>query len=887
MGDWERILMELNESDPMDFCKEFFEVKTLLEYCNDYVQCYVNISSRDCTEKLLNEIKTRMQSAFIRWGCLTKDLKSLPNAYSTLRQIVMLLILNTDITYHIDLKEQKYIAHVIDLYPPLPKFLLISIIWELKLDSLFYEIVSYSPIWYTLPLMEDVLDSLNNGKENEVMERGENMVCSMFTSLTNTQFFTRDPICATQQNIQFCKLAVKIIEKTLNVSQMDEVNQEMNDVRRRGYCIKHVLCALSRTFDTYSNANPYISDSEYKFYDIFPRQKWGKAKKTSMYITFKANVVELQLKILQTLLDTLESNMYGLDNDILLCWTQINAPKHKSLRCEIGELAFNLNENTAPLNHDVFGKLHKISMHVDSVEEKLHKSTLNDILKQLSSDESNVVKKLWFDEFLNRATLIDIIDFANEIEKHQNLMSFENCKAVLTFISEYLTKVKETEDHRDSYMKLGSTILATLNQCSNTEIIELLCYQRELFGPDVCVFQSEDFGFRSTEFFNKEFITHTFFLLCMENPSQMWKKYFDIEFYNAAQITNFCETVKISSPFCDEYFDQYLNELLMQPQRLQQKYFPTFLCEIYFKLFYHERKKDFIKEFIYKNVSTYIGLEDFKSLLSFVHALDIIGKHGDSHGVEQQNFGEITALVLIMLVQILECARWQFDSYTELRDKLVQEAIDLISATTKKFLPVANQIDRKWIAEFINKSHYLSQYYFQSFTLSESVQPLSFEDFLLLYKPSNINAENTMILYFLVRLTAKETELSLFTDHFLPYIPFSINLLANVAKNTESLNNYKNCVVTYTNFVQTILLPRYEENPSKINELLMNILKILKNAPDEVYATLFLDLQNLLIALAKKTINLPDQQQTLKQKVSNMKDCNAKNLYLKKLESDE
>ncbi|XP_037932358.1 uncharacterized protein LOC119667142 [Teleopsis dalmanni] len=230
----------------MEHCKEFDDIKAVLTYCNNNVQKYVNLGFRSGNDRIVNEISKRIQDVLLEKHHLSKALEPLPKSYTVLRKVLLFLVLNSDIPRKSECDVFKNLAHVSDLCPLLPKFLLIAIIWELKLDNFLYELISYTPCWFTYPLIEIILESLRYIDDVcEVLEKGEHVIRAMYNSLTNTINYACDQKATVKINSQFYELITRILQRIFSPPDNENIKRKKANARKSGYLVKHIINLIS------------------------------------------------------------------------------------------------------------------------------------------------------------------------------------------------------------------------------------------------------------------------------------------------------------------------------------------------------------------------------------------------------------------------------------------------------------------------------------------------------------------------------------------------------------------------------------------------------------------------------------------------------------------
>ncbi|XP_011182022.2 uncharacterized protein LOC105211995 [Zeugodacus cucurbitae] len=914
-----KALALFDQESPMDYCEEFDDTKSVLAYCNKHVKPFSKVHFRGGNDLFINELVRRLQETLLDRQLIDPETKKpLAKAHQKLRKILIFLFANTDATYKYNLREDPTIAHVLEQCPLLPKFLLITLVWELQLDQFFYETLSYTPCWFAFQYFETAADTMKYIEDPyEVLEKVEQLMRALLICISRSEYRKIDMV---DKKIIYNKLydySMNLLRQFYTPdSEKFKQFSKLQFFRYSGFALKHLLQMILFAFDLYEapeKAKPNINVDIYEIcQEICPLVPNITAVKPS------DKLKEQQLKIIKALLNSLQYNVMLVKIDVFMYWVEVDITPTTTLQLSIGEMIYEVGERmraNSKFGHDVEAQLKLLAIKPKTLSETIETATLGEILRNLDENSPQHVKKAWFDELFNRSIALGNDECLEAIKEHIKLMTLHNCQQALQFIkqSSQLSQLQasdnETEEgggegensektqiDRNDFETLTSLMLLGIQNFKSEDILQLLTFQTKLFGKSTNICCQDDYQRRVTEFLNKyanSFDFQQFLVLCFEYPSQMWSKFFECACHNSEHVRNFCKTVQQSRPFSNIYFDELLENAMHDADKLKQKKFPELLCEIYFVLYHPSRKTEFLKQFMNKNVNAFLEAQRFGHLLPIVKALNLIAAHGETQSNKPLTFGEVTAPVLLMAAQIMDKARWDLITYTDERDELVRECIQFIQYTSKRFLPVATEKDRKWITKVIKDSYRpITQYYFQKFSQTPDQPPIDFDRFLIRLEIEDKSEAEMFLIINYVRCTMKETEWLARSERLLPHISDVLIILSGVVVETDNpnaINNYRHCLTNYANIVVKFVLPPLKNDTKKIEKLMLKVLKIIESAPTQLYEEVFMSFTPLLLDIMRNCAHpLKDEDNVVKSVrkfIGSMKDCQGKELFLEKFQA--
>lgn len=661
----------------------------------------------------------RLQNFLVDAELVDKETKEpLPDKSAKLRKIFMFLMFNTDATYKYNLKDDPNIVHVLEICPLLPKFMLVTLVWELRLDQFFNEMLSYSPCWFSFQYFEPATDSLKYIDDAfEVLTKVEQLLKAIFISITRSELRVMDCV---DTRIIFNKL-YDYAMNLLRLFYTPDAEKFKNFSKKKmykysGFALKHLLQIVLYAFDVYEDAEVAKPLENWKEYDICSQP----CKKLNNNASKDApdDLKKQQMKIIAALLNALQNNILLVKIDIFISWVEIDLNDKQNLQEVVGEMAYRVGERMVKnlaFGHDVQQQLKVIEIRPKTLEEVIHDARIGDILEALDDTKMEYkIRRAWFDELINRT----VVALGNEeclqsIKQNIKLMHVEHCQQILDFIKmeiirNHLDDLNESDLDKkldienmdldpEDYEDLSELIQLALQNFNVEQILSVLNYQCKIYGYNSKLFSRSDIANRSTEFFNKcnsdptAFDIQQFLILAFEAPQMVWQNFFECACHNMEHITIYSATVKQCRPWSNNYFKPQILAAFNDLSCLEQRYFPALLCDIYFSLYYPDNKTEFLKQVIHKHVNEFLDNQQFTYLLPLVKCLNLINSYGETQSNKPLNFGEITAPVLLMAAQIMDKARWDLITYTDVRDEIVRESIQFIQKTSKKFLPNATE----------------------------------------------------------------------------------------------------------------------------------------------------------------------------------------------------
>lgn len=458
---------------------------------------------------MIGELSKRLMKHFTESDYADHDhYPKLKKYESNLQRIVLFLALNTDITFKYDLKKDQELAHVLDMTPKMSKCALVSVIWETNLDQIFYQLLSYTPCWFSFQLFEMACKSLKTITDPfEILEKVEGLVKAIFTSISLSESRVIDKV---DKKIIYEKLFTNVVDILRQFYTPDAEKfsffskQKMS--KYSGFATKHILDMLFHCFDLYEGKTPSTPPSYFKIFEIFtslsPRSNCAGPS---------TELRETQMKIIACLLNSLQYIIFLITIDVFMSWMELEFPEDNSnLQMIVGGKAYYLLERMKAnpyFSHDVEAQLTAIAIRPKTLEETLKEATLGQVLLKLEEDLCRNDKKPWLDELVSRNMALGNEECLTTIQKNIKLLTPDNCEKILEYIKLNILSLEcetdggsaEIVDIREIHGDLFRVVLNAMDHFSITDLTFLLRLEIQIFGQKVSLLNVIPLGMNGRE----------------------------------------------------------------------------------------------------------------------------------------------------------------------------------------------------------------------------------------------------------------------------------------------------------------------------------------------------------------------------------------------------
>ena len=614
----------------------------------------------------------------------TETFKPLPQYSNEFRRIILFLVLNTEATFKYDLTKDSTCAHLLNAIPQLPKCLLLSFVWGLSLDEFFYEIIAYSPIWFPLQFIDNAVDSLKFAEPYEVLERVDNLVCSIYTNIARSDY---RQMAAVDKKIilgKYHDITMDLLRHFFSPDVGKFENWTKNKYYKySGFVMKHILKMVLCCLQMFQK-RPALAVDE-------PLQLFQLAQELDPLVdthdtedNYSAVVVDNLHRLNTTLLNSLQHNVMQVDCHAFMYWCEVDLDEETTLQRAVGEAAFQvrdlINVNEC-FEHNVGSQLETISIRPITIEQRINQSTIGEILEKfekLSRDDEHLSK--WIDCFIGRGELVlGNQECLETLETFTEILTLENIKSMIAFGT-------QLNDEQQVEEKLIAICLNAMDHFAVDDIVTLIAFAVERQEQHFGGLQLEGFDRQLIGVFNRAIFGQTpkeYLKVLVQNPTLFYDKVFEEVLVNEQQQRHMLEIIKatesVSRTFLATNLCKFFQKNIIDSDS-QHQLIPLFMAEL-FQLNIIPME-EFVIELLYtKYLVTALQAKNMRQIAVIMKTLAIIAS--------KHKFEKLTPPLLVMGAQVLNDCRWDVMSYTEDAEIVVRNAIEFINNVMKKYLPEA------------------------------------------------------------------------------------------------------------------------------------------------------------------------------------------------------
>ncbi|CAO1388594.1 unnamed protein product [Diamesa tonsa] len=863
----------------MDYCEDFRIIQTVLNHCNEFVKNFDKIVYYGGNEVYIQDIAARLLKN-LRSRDYVLDFNTLnPKYKNELRNITFLMVLNTDVTYKYDLDNDPKICHLLNNFEQLTKCLLISLIWELKLDEFFYEMLEYSNSWFAMQFLHEAADSNRHQKPLVIIDRVKCMVNAIYSNICRMDY--RPASNQVDKKIVLGKFFDYIMDL---LRHYNTPNTEIETITKKkqkeylGHSLNSLLSLVLSCFHLYHHKPPIVND-HLQIYKLMLEQEPEVDNYSS---TYSDPVDDTLMKINVALLNTLQNSVLNITLDHFVYWVEVDLEDTKeeevdlkidNLQKAVGLSAYKLTQIMS-LNecfqHDLINQLQCLSIKPKELHEVAKESTVGTVLEKI---ESSTNKRVWFQELLNRsATLFQNTECLQTVFDN---ISIINIKDLLKIVREYQNHEIDEEDE----LIVHAIFKASCQYLKPEEITELIEELISVLGVDYDINgETEQLQQDITNYQNKLTLTslniEQMFKLLLLNPQLFYNKLMDgISEKDDNQIQITLKIIFESSSIATEYIKNLtIENLLASPNNKSTTH--IFINEL-FKLELINRK-EFIKDLLMDPIAKALQGKEFEKVLVLLNALKLMSNN--------LKIDDMVAPLLILLSHVMD-KRWDLISYSQMMETIIEVSVAVIIDLMKTILVKGNKKDKDWILAKIGNSKPMTKFYFQKLALEKGDAILTFDEFLHPegFKDSTKSKTTGFLCENLVRCTTRECRWFAknkflqqnFTDALLV-----ITVIASKSSDGSPIECLRKCVSDYVKILMETLIPSSIEQDSEIT-LLKDVTSLMIKFPPQ----LFEDLTVLFVEPIKQFFNQAVVKSELNRSIfidsiSELKECELKTMLL-------
>lgn len=595
-----------------------------------------------------------------------------------LRKITFYLVLNTEATFKYNLAEDYNVVHLLGTLPPISKMLLLSLIWELRLNEYFYECIAYAPIWFSLQFIEVAVDSLKFADPYQVLDCVEKLVCAIYLNITRSDYRilgnVDKKIILGKYFDHFCDfLRHFFVPDAEKFSDFSKFKYSLYT----GHVLHHNLVMIIKCFALYKTKPEIDVDKRFLIYSLMSEKDVLVDNHSHVY---SEPVSEILHKINTALLNSLQTNVMMINLDTFLNWVEEDIDDENTLQSLVGEAAYavsNLIQLNECFNHDVLAQLQSIAIKPLTPEEKAKKSTIGELLNKLDNMSSeNETRTIWIGELISRKELV----FENEecmetLEQNVKYFSIENVLKLLEYI-------KSTEDVDDNVKQL---VVNSIEHLPFHQIHDIVNAVIEMHSQSNRTIELDNFSQTLIEMFNKstqELHSKLSFQIMVQNPIEFYKTVFKRALQNEQEIADLTKFIVATSKISLKLIQTEMGNLFETDfdnlDAKERSAIPKFISRLFFTDLI--AKPQFIQTWLYKPLNKALSEKTHSKMICLLKSLLLVAHKYD--------FEKLCPPVLVMCGQVLDQCRWDIVKYTDELGTIVVICIDVIREVMKKFLPI-------------------------------------------------------------------------------------------------------------------------------------------------------------------------------------------------------
>lgn len=754
-------------------------------------------------EAYINEIVTRLKNIF--------HSRSYTEGSDELRKIAFLLMLNTDVSFSRDLNEDFSVCHLLKNFPQLSGCLFVNLVWQLKLEQFFYEAIKYTPTWFSLQYLPEIIDSLRFSKPLDVIAQVSEIVESIYCSICRMDFKITSASQQVDQKIILNKLLEHILTLLRNYNTPnadDDIAKSKKKLKEYlGYSLNTQLSLIHKCLDMFLKKPKFRISDDHKIYKLMI-DKEPEADNFSSR-SYSTNVMDCLAKVNIALLNTLQNSVLNITLDDFLYWVEIDIDdpaqddedlKKDNLQKSIGEFSYALIQlitSNECFEHDVVRQLDTISIKPRALKEIAQEATVGTVLDKI---ETSPNKRVWLDELLSRPdTLYFNTECLQTIIDNISIVSEKDLMRILNDHQSYGNMDREDEVQMKEIFRLGGERLCNVEQ---RELIEELI---RVFGDDYSLLHDDEpatFASDLTNYFNK--LTEIgwdeckMWKLILLNPSQFFETLLkNIAQQDKTQIEIVLRVLSDTNSVAIDYIKFIVLANLETAAAAPKSLNHIFLAGI-FKLNLMDRK-EFVRSVLMENLVTALSSDNQLMTSMLLNTLrQISGK---------LKVEDLMSPLAILMAQILDKYRWDLISFTQLKETIVESSIEIIQDLVKSILIHGGKKDKDWTLAKTNDCKAMTKFYFQKLSLEKGEAITTFDKFL---QPSGFggapkNKITSFLCEIIVRCTSKEFKWLMTNENLQPFITDAllvITVIVAKSNQTGANNCLHKCVSDYVKVVK-------------------------------------------------------------------------------------
>lgn len=809
----------------MEYSADFRLIQSAMNHCNEFVkkfdkilfyggtktrkQKFKNLISKclfSGNEVYINEITARLQNIF-RCKGYTDSVNC-----QQLRKILLLLMLNTDVSLSRDLKDDAQVCHLLNNFPQLSPCLFVNLVWQLKLESYFYESLKYSPSWFVLQFLPETIDSLRFSKPLDVVSQVKEIIESLYHNICRMDY----KIVNADQQIEKKIIITKLLEHIMSLLRNyntpdtdDDIAKSKNKFQEYlGHSTNLQLSLVVNCFEMFLRKPSFTVAEEVQIFKVMA----GKEREVDNFsaTSYSPVVHEALSTINMALLNTLQNSVVNIKLDDFMYWVEIdiedNSTDDDDLKCDniqksVGMLSFKLIElisKNDSFQHNVIDQLQTISIRPKTLEEIASEATVGTILQKI---EQSPNRRVWFEELLNRPEIL--YTNAECLQTVIECIDIVTCKDLMRILKD----MQAYEDMEQEDEKLLKEILrAGASRLSKIELRDVIEEIIRVFGVDynLSCDEADDAAQTSeiTNYCNK--LTETNLLedqlwkLILVNPSKFFTSLLKhVVQQDKSQIVIALNILGETNSIAVDYVENIVQESLETAASSSKSQYHVFLVGL-FKLKLIDSNK-FIKDVLITNLAAAMSMNALKLIAMLLVTLKQLSA--------KLKIDNLLVPLTVLVAQILDKYRWDLKSYSQLNETIVETSIEIIHDFVKTILVNGTPADKQFVVSKIQDCKPMTRYYFQKFSLEKGEAINTFDKFL---QPSGFddvskNSITNFLCGTIVRCTNKEFKWLMLNEKLQALVIDALLVVAVIvdrSKQQETTNCLHKCVSDFAKILK-------------------------------------------------------------------------------------
>lgn len=733
----------------MNFNVDFIDIRSIVVYANDHIEKLDKIQFLCGYQNAITDITHRLRERLRSKAYLNFENDADPEHHHQLRRIVFYMMLNTDVTLAAphDLNNHVDVVHVLQNMPQLPPFLLLNLLWSLRLHQFLSEAIANTPAWFAVAYIDRAVDSLLGSSVPELnrASRAAPLVVAIFETVQRTA----------SDDARFVNVSLELVRQflTCTADQLEPMSKT-KCAKLLGYVMMHSLATAQRCVQLFVDRNapaPVADASVASVFGNFSEQPTQEVvAKTEPSDGTAAAGTLLQLVMGQ--LNAVQTSAMQINLDIFLYWAEWDLDEEFTMQRHIGEAAHRLLEQLdsesarhSGVQHDVCAQLRTIALRPKTIAEVMRAAPLGEIMSKLDSlDLEPETRAQWLDEFLSRGILVYGNDECMDtLEGNLEHLSIEHIAHMIRAVHELHTVMDDSGDHLRQHVYQAAS-----RRSAAADVYALIAGSLQVNPPTGVDLELESLAVATISLFNRctpaLLRSHSTLALMLQNPMRFVQHALNRALDGDELLADVCAFLdelpaEVRAP---DAVRAALTALVQKCERLpagDQARLSVLLHRLHRTQF---GKPAAFYQLFYRLVCEASSAGHGQTVLTLLTALQLVLHHSIGPGkasnatpatptnADWDVLPTMAAPLLVLCAALMDTYRWDIATFSAQREHIVRLSIEIMHELRRRFLPVANDADRQFICDRVAGFAPHTRYYYQRFGLQRDQQPRSFAAFV-------------------------------------------------------------------------------------------------------------------------------------------------------------